>query len=281
MKRFLAAAAVTAAIALASSVAVAQTVPQPQPSPGPIPTPDSGNGGLFLWAYDSVRNVSLVDYLGLTFSQVLPTSDMTTEGFTLDFGAVSQYSTVFNGSSVSNIEWGVGAADFLGGVASTSLVSTGPKAATDLFMNAAGLVAAGGQINNFVLNVNTACGAGNPCTANNPDQGQFAGQATWGDTWGGGLGWDATANPGTALGFYHVTPGPGTRPTGANVAAFASLGGVYGEWLLDANGNLKYSVAGNSIVPLPAAVWLFLSAGAGLVTLSRRRKGADGLPVAA
>jgi hypothetical protein len=269
MKRFLTAAAATAVLAAASGAVVAQTVPQPQPVAGPIATPDSGNGGLFLWAYDSTRNVSLTLSLGLSLNDVLPSSNMTTSGFTLDFGTVAQYSSVFGASSASNIRWGVGAADFAGGVASTSLVSTGPVGAEGLFMSASGLTAAAGQMNNFLLAVNTGCGAGNPCTANNPDQGQYAGQSTWADTWGGGLGWDATANPGTALGFYRVVPGPGARPTTAVVTAYQTAGGVYGQWLLDELGHLTYSV---TPVPLPAGMWLLISGLTGLFTVARRRR---------
>lgn len=277
MKRLLTAAAATAVLAAASGIAVGQTVPT-QPVSGPVPTPDSGNGGLFVWAYDAVRNVSLVDYLGLSLNDVLPTSNMTTDGFTLDFGVVSQYSTIFGASSASNIRWGVGAADFQGGISSMSLVSTGPLANSTLFMNAAGLSSANGQMNNFLLSVNGACATTNPCTATSPDAGQYAGQSTWADTWGGGLGWEATATVGTALGFYRVTPGPGARPTTAVVTAYASLAGNYGQWLLDEAGHLTYSVPS---VPLPAAVWLLLSGAAGVFTVGRRRRGAASAVAAA
>ncbi|HAC33418.1 MAG TPA: hypothetical protein DCF45_02750, partial [Gammaproteobacteria bacterium] len=48
---------------------------------------------------------------------------------------------------------------------------------------------------------------------------------------------------------------------------------VLGTWLLDSAGQLTYT-APVSQVPLPAGVWLFGSALAGLVGVSRRRRAA-------
>jgi hypothetical protein len=276
MKRILSAAAVAAVLAIGSSAVFAQTVPA-QPVSGPIPTPGEGNGGLIFWAYDATRNVSIVDYLGLSFNDVVPTgTDMNTPGKVLDFGNIGSFASTFAASQNSNIFWGVAATDFLGGVTSTRIVSTGPVGGTvDAgAMNSAGLTAAAGKINDFILSVNAACTT-NPCTANDPNQGQYAGTSLWADNFGGGLGWQATANPGEALGFYLVNAAAGPRPTGAVTTAFQAANGSYGEWLLDVTGNLTYSVANDTApVPLPAGVWLLLSGLSGLVTIARRRNAA-------
>jgi hypothetical protein len=282
MKRILSAVAATATLALSSVSAFAVEVPV-GPVAGPIPDAVTGNSGLIFWAFDATRNVSIVDYLGLRLADVLPsTSDMNAPGKVLDFGTVANYTSVFGASTNSNIFWGVGAADGLGGITSTSIVSTGPVGITDLFMNAQGLTNSALKINDLIGAVNTACGTTVPCTANDPNQGQYAGSSLWGDNFGGALGWTATANPGSALGFYLVTPASGPRPTGAVVTPYQASANVYGQWTLSTAGQLVYSVAGvgGPQVPLPAGVWLLISGLTGLVTISRR-KGAGSTALAA
>ncbi len=61
--------------------------------------PGEGNGGLIFWAYDATRNVSIVDYLGLSFNDVVPTgTDMNTPGKVLDCGNIGSPASTFAAS---------------------------------------------------------------------------------------------------------------------------------------------------------------------------------------
>jgi hypothetical protein len=269
MKQLFHAAVVTAAIALGSTAAMAQSVP-PNPT-NPIPEPSTGNGGLIFWAFDAVRGVSLTTNLGLRLDEILPaTSNMTSgAGFTLDFGTLANYSSTFAASTLGNIVWGVGTADSL--APGLRVVATGPLDSTGLFMNVSGVTASAQAANGFIGSVNFACpGPSASCVVTDPLANGYAGNGeVWGANFALGLGWNATTNPGNALGFYYVTTPPG-RPSSTSPAIiqqYANAAGV-GQWLLTTAGNLTYSIPA---VPLPAAAWLLLSGLLGLGVVSRRR----------
>ncbi len=71
---------------------------------------------------------------------------------------------------------------------------------------------------------------------------------------------------GTPLAFYTETTSTPNKAIG-----FSAVTQLQGQWDL-ANGQLSYTVAGASPVPLPAAVWLLGSGLMGLVGIGRRRK---------
>ncbi len=266
MKHLVKAAVVTAALALGSTAAMAQTIP-PDP-PNPIPQPLDGNGGLIFWAWDPVRNVSLTVNLGLTLNDVLPSTNMTSgAGFTLNFGELGGYSAAFSGSQATNIQWGVGTADF---ASPFRLVATGPTDPTGLFMNVGGVNASAGFANTYIFGINFACPTTDSCFSPDQNQTQYAGQRSWAENFGGGLGWNATANPGQALGFYLVSNPPGrpTSQTPATIQQYANAAGI-GQWLLSTAGQLTYSIPA---VPLPAAAWLLISGLLGFGVVSRRRE---------
>jgi hypothetical protein len=141
-------------------------------------------------------------------------------------------------------------------------------------------VGAIGSFTNTDMRLPTGCdGAGNvsPCEANNVNDVGYAGNlggGQLGSRLGGNL---APANAasgliGTALNFFQVssagtsTIGNATSTQYANSTGFAS-------WLLNGAGVLTYTVPGEvSVVPLPAAAWLLLSALAGFGAVTRRRQ---------
>ncbi len=273
MKQLLQAAVVTGALALGSQAVMAQSVPS-NPT-NPILNADTGNSNLIFWAFDPIRGVSLTTNLGLRLDEILPsTSNMETDGFSLDFGTLAGYVATFGASTVSNIVWGVAAAD--GAAPGLRIAATGPLGALGFdpgFMNVGGVTSATNNFIAFVSSVNTACpGPSNTCVVTDSLANGYAGAENWGVAFGNNLGWTAVANPGTALGFYYVTT-PAGRPTAGTAAPrdqYASAAGV-GQWLLSQSGALSYSVPA---IPLPAAAWLLLSGLAGFGVLSRRRAAA-------
>lgn len=270
MKTFIKALAATAVLALSSVGAMAQTVPT-QPAPGPIPLPSTNSGGLIVVIWDAVRGVSLTQYLGLTLDQILPTgTNMEQSGFSLDFGVLGNYASLFGTSEQSNIQYMVLAADSTGGtfsgrrVATTAaLGSTYPTTSNPRTRDSASAVF------NFLVNAN-GCNAQTPCIATAADQATYAGGTNFGAFVGSQLLASSATTVGQALGFYLLSS-TNTATTNAVVDVYQSAAGAFAQWLLGTDGRLVYSVAGDTVVPLPAAVWLLLSGLLGVGTIGRRR----------
>jgi hypothetical protein len=274
MKTFIKALAATAVLAMGSVGAMAQTVPT-QPAPGPIPSPGSGDGGLVVVIWDAVRGVSLTQYLGLSLSQILPTgTNMEQAGFSLDFGVLGNYASIFGASAQSNIQWMVVAADSTGSTFSgRNIATTSALGSTYTTTSNARTRDAASAVRNFLENTN-GCALQTPCIATANDQGTYAGGTNMGSNLGSQLLQSSAGTVGQALGFYLLTTinNLSVGPTAvAVVDVYQSTAGAFAQWLLGTDGRLVYSVAGDTVVPLPAAVWLLLSGLLGVGTIGRRR----------
>lgn len=248
---------------------------------------NTGNGELFLTAWDSVRNVSYTRELGVNIDAFLPNSQggsMTpNSGLSLSFAGDALFGSTFTGSSAGNIQWNVVAGDSLytSGTASTPhnlrIITTSTQAspAGISFTNSA-LGTAVQKIDNFTQAVNNAgCSTSASCVITDPTAAGFggnnAGAAGWGSSFGG-LG--AVSNAGTgfsSLFFYYLTGNNGTGFAQLAKTLYANTLGS-ATWTLAANGALTYAVPAPAAVPIPAAVWLFVSGLMGLATIARRKQ---------
>jgi len=268
------AASVVLALASAAASAAVPSVP-PQPAPAPIPTTESATGsGLIVSIWDSVRGVSLVDYVGLTESQFLPGNTNATPdaGLVLNFGTISGFSSVFGASSASNIQYSISSAVYNGSVLGRVLETT--LASAPSTMRNSAVSNAVGAARSFTGNLNSNCANANPCAASSSADAAYAGQANWAEKYGNFLPLSAASTVGTAMGFYLLSTSSNSLTQNATIQQYGNSTG-FASWLLGADGSLTYSLAGNGggpNVPLPAAVWLFLSGMVGFGTVARRRK---------
>jgi hypothetical protein len=276
-----------AALAAGAQSAFAQT--QSIPASGPVPSPapaNNGGGGLLVYAWDPVNNVSLVEWLGRTIDNSTPADLAPAGGLSLDFGVLPGFSTVFQSSSASNIHYGVVAADNLLDSGSATLgrrlaitgalgggaTMTGSAVPTNIT-----------NVQTFIeqfMNVGTQCSPlnGNPCVSGDFDGASgplptVNGSALISTVWGASptLLTGAATTVDSALAFYMFSSvANGLLPAGKQVYQNAS---GLGQWLLSSAGQLTYNMPG-AVVPLPAALWLLLSGLAGMTAVGRRRENA-------
>jgi hypothetical protein len=249
------------------------TVPT-QPVAGPTPDADTGNSGIIVSAWDPVRGVSLVQYLGLRLDQFL-TGGNPEAGLSLDFGQLSQWSSVFGSSDTANIQYTVSAFDF---IQDTGFTYQGKRLLTTLVSNSAirnnALSSAITNGRSFIsggLNSASGCNGVNPCLAAAATDGGYAGQGGFGAKYGGALPISAAAVVGNAMNFYLVAGSSSQSGTTNAVVTPVQNSQNIGQWLLSNTGQLTYSLAAVSSVPLPAAVWLLMSGLAGVGVVGRRR----------
>lgn len=248
-----------AALVLGSSMALA--VPVINPTSIVASEVDGGNddGRLVFVAFDSTRQVSVVQALGLTISSF----DAASTG-NLEFGQVGSWSTLFSGSASSDILWGVFALD-TNGAANTAGNRTvlGTTDLANVSFTDTQVVQTGTSLGGYAsiiagLNPSIATSNSDP---NYVGGFSFSGFATSSSS----AFWD---NAGDSQYFYKATRGS-SLGTGQAIKSYYA-----GLFTLSETGFLNYVVA-TSEVPLPAAVWLLLSGLSGLGVVGRRRAAAN------
>jgi hypothetical protein len=284
------AAAATALLSLASVAAMAQTFPTVPSQPPTIPTAglnasSNTESPLLLAVWDPVAGSSLVQWLGLNHGQITIPNMTPDSGGVLNFGTISQYSTVFaqaiGANAVNRLVYAVFSADSDGNLADPNgrvLRTTGtgfqdPLSPVDAFQ-VDGAVSQYARYITEVINFNDvspiACARANPCTIiNNESSRIFFGGTLVGSGLGGALpaASSIAAVVGTASSFWELAT---VEDLTATVTQYANAGRV-AQWLLTADGVLTYSIAP---IPLPAAAWLLLSGLLGFSVVGRRKAGA-------
>lgn len=228
-------------------------------------------GSLFITVYDPVKQVAVVQDLGLTFSSFAALGAPAVTGGAKAFGSSAFTSQSLNvnlsafttaGSAASDIRWFVFAGDSSGNNASKGVLVTGGNGSGSLFnsnMNSMLTNATG-----VVVQFNQNC----PSPATVCDDVPSALDAnTWTGTLGNGFPSEADGGFGDSLAFYLVNGNAILASTPAIVTQFANATGDW-LWSLASDGTLSYGSA--APVPLPAAVWLLLSGLLGVGAVGRR-----------
>jgi len=255
MKMLSKAAAILAIALMGTSAAQAQVWTDPTSPTGTALT-------VTIW--DPVAGVSLVYAVpGETFQSARAGLQ------SFDNVAIPEFSTVFGGSNLGDIQYQVSAIgpDPLNSNRATALV-TGPSTLPPVAVG--NITGTNTNAQTFHAALNTACEFDGACAGTSAD-GQYGGLTTWGDL-SAQLPFSAAAAVGNALFFYDLAQPDASRVGSTTPAIVTAIGGGTAQWLLSETGLLSYSV-----VPLPAAVWLLLTGLAGFGIVSRRRE----TPVAA
>ena len=255
---------VGSALALSAAAALATPVTPPSSYTYDQVGGGSNNGGLFVAAWDAVRGVSIIEYLGVNMDAFLPAT-AEASGYSLEFGTLDSYSSTFGTSVQSNIQYAVFAVDSSGvGNSGKRLMST--TGATAFSITNTGTSGTATNIDTIIANVlaNSSYNNGvNPAVATSSAEADYAGNINWSSL----LGTSFNATVGTALNFFLASSTSNNPQAPATVDFYDNAGG-FGKWLLSSAGVLTYAAAP---VPLPAAVWLLFSGLAGLGAVARRR----------
>jgi hypothetical protein len=263
--------AVAAALLGAVSMsAFATTVNVTPPPSGPAPAPGLGDGGLMAEVFDSLTNHYLTVWLGGDIG-TFKASATPAGGITIDFGTLSGFSGLFSSSDVSggNVQFLVAAAN--GATAGhneviTTLAAPQGTVANGAVQNVA--TALGTAIGGF--NAASGCNSVNPCSATSTVSPGFL--ASISPISVVGVGSAAGTAGGAAVTMYDLVQVK--AGLGNGTIAALSNGTGNGAWSLSPTGDLTYTIAGVSAVPLPAAVWLLGSGLLGLAGIGRRKKAA-------
>jgi hypothetical protein len=189
-------------------------------------------------------------------------------GVTYDYGTLSNFSTLFTSSEITsgNVQFFVAAGNALtaGGNEVISTLSTAPATiANSAVQN--GATALTTLIGNF--NSIAGCNSVNPCGATSTTAAGYNAPIT-----AIGAGTTTGTVGGAAVGFYDLVQ----LKTGLGNGTISPISNATGQgtWSVSATGDIQYTIAGGTAVPVPAAIWLLGSGILGLAGVGRRKKAA-------
>lgn len=224
----------------------------------------TGNSSLFISVFDPVLGASVVQDLGINYSDFLRAAVTPDAGYTTSFNVDLSVFTQ-TGSNPANLQYSLFAGDGTGTFSGTEVLATAQLGSTitGINSNVVGMLGSTGAPAVFAQ-WNQSCGTTSvTCTGTGFGSTYFGNFA---DDIGGYLP-GASASIGSALGFYSLRRSSPGSSDALIATAYANAQGA-AQWLLAANGLLTYVAPA---VPLPAAVWLLLSGLAGIGVIGRRK----------
>lgn len=257
--------------ALAAALAVVAAAPV---LAAPIADGSTGNSDLVMSAWDPVALTSYTMNLNMKLNSFTGASS-------LSFAPDANMATFLGKVTPGNILWNVLAVDSTGSpnvggdinaLTTAAVTPTGNNIPQNPYL-AAGTTQENtyfGSVNNLIPNSgdgNTpTLGTGNSVvhTSTSGTDFAYAGSGVAGDKFGGKFKFSNAGALDQSLNFYKISSTTGTNLTKATVSPFTG-----GTWTLSSNGALNYAAV--AAVPVPAAVWLFVSGLLGLVGVSRRK----------
>jgi hypothetical protein len=244
---------------LAAALAVVAAAPA---SAALIADGTTGNGDLFLSAWDGAALTSYTLNLGITESAFTGTSN-------LSFAADPNMAAFLAAVTPANVVWNVVAMDSTGSsnaAGALNYFGTGVAAPTTQTQPINSQLLNSATMNQYVGSVNNLLGSGNSIehVSTGPTDFAYGNAGVFGPKFGGKITYNTVGTLGQNLNFYEFSSVTGTNLSKVSVTPFA------GQWNLGSNGNLTYTTS-VSAVPVPAAAWLFASGLMGLVGVSRRK----------
>lgn len=254
-----------------------------------------GNGEFILTAWDEVTKLSYTRQLEMFVEDFVPsekvgvagasgvgagTFDATPEtGLTKFFAGDALFVSTFSTSNPADIKWRVTAGDnrLLPPETQSSpdgnvLLATSPSTTLSNVATVSGLTNALISLDDVILQINsTGCGTGigTSCVTTEADNPNAFGSYL-DTTQYGGIGATIVGLNSTAY-FQYITPKSGTPGLTKPTRILYDNSAGAGTWTLGANGDLTWNIASATVVPVPAAVWLFGSGLLGLVGVARRK----------
>lgn len=215
-----------------------------------IPDGNSGNGGLFLAAFDPTAKVSFVQDLHTTIDGFAPNTSRSwnlsaSPQWNAFLGTVNPATGL--GVSPDRLRWAVAALDNTGvGHDGPRYLSTSAESLTALAAQSNGALLYFQRANDYVAASNVLMGTGDAAIGLGPNNYAWFGDGM-GERWRNRAVFDNSAGVGSAMGFFKLTPSSTDGLALASVSQFANSGGG-ATWKLLNNGLLSYTIA---VQPVP------------------------------